>query len=172
MEKDFVENYNQLSTHKWKVLIKRAKSFEFFAKKFTTPDVQLPKVSQPTPFRNLPLTGDHLEYGDFSVSFIVDEDLNNYREILSWIRDIGRSRTSTQYKDLKEKNKSFEDNGIYSEISIFSMTNTGNPNKVITFSKAFPIFIKGLDFDIDVDTTHISELTVSFAYSEFEIEDA
>lgn len=170
MEKSEILNYNMLQGHKFKILIKRAKNFEYFCKRIAFPGASLDPVNQPTPFKSIPFYGDHLNYDKLAINFAVDEDMNNYYEIKKWMSDLSNNRTFEQFKSLKEKNKNYEDNGIFSEISIIMLKNSGNPNKIITFSRCFPINLSGFDFDIDASTTENRYAVAHFDFNDYEIE--
>ena len=52
----------------------------------------MPSIDVSSPFRSLPIIpGGGVSFGDFTVRFIVDEDLKNYYSIHSWMRDNGNA---------------------------------------------------------------------------------
>jgi hypothetical protein len=171
MSEKIVNNYNMLQGHKYKLSIKRAKNFEYFCKQIAFPGVSLTPTNQPTPFKNIPQYGDHIEYDNLAIKFAIDEDMNNYFEIKNWLCDLSNNKSFNQFKELKDKNKSYEDNGVYSEISLMILKNSGNTNKIITFNRAFPINLSGFDFDIDVDSTEVRTAIAHFSFVDYQIED-
>ena len=58
---------------------------------FTVQTMMLPDVTSDgalVPFRslNVAMAGDKLNYGSFEVSYLIDEDLLNYKEIYDWMK--------------------------------------------------------------------------------------
>lgn len=170
MEKSEVLNYNMLLGNKFKFLIKRAKNFEYFCKKIQFPGISLNPTSQPTPFKNIPLYGDKIEYEQLSINFMIDEDMNNYFEIKNWLSDLGNNKSYQQFKSLKDKTGNYEDNAVFSEISLITLKNSNNPNKTITFSRCFPISLSGFDFDIEATTTEPRYAVARFAFTDYTTE--
>ena len=39
----------------------------------------------PTPFKEIPVQGDHLTFDNLEITFLVDEKLENYRELHQWL---------------------------------------------------------------------------------------
>ena len=45
------------------------------------PEMTLGVAEQPTPFKDIPVPGDKIQFGDLQLRFLVDEDLENFMEI-------------------------------------------------------------------------------------------
>ena len=50
---------------------------------------------------DIPVPGDKLCFGDLEITFLVDENLENYREIHGWMYGIGFPKEETIYRLLK-----------------------------------------------------------------------
>ena len=61
------------------------------------PDISLGESVIPTPFKDIPIQGTSLTYGNLDITFIVDEELDNYREI----RRMEREKEEAKRKLLK-----------------------------------------------------------------------
>ena len=125
---------------------------EFTVQTMILPDITVTGVPYATPSRNITMAADKIEYGSFEVSFLVDEDLTNYKEIHDWLYGQVDLQTA-QFRDIT--------------LSILSSAN--NVNKEIKFVDAHPITLSALPFDIT--TTDVEYLTavVSFEYNYFQI---
>ena len=53
----------------------------------------------PTPFKPIPVMGTNLTFSNLSVTFIVDEFLENYRELHDWLTAIGFPKSRKQFRD-------------------------------------------------------------------------
>ena len=74
---------------------------EFFCQTANIPGITLGTADVETSLKSIPFPGDKLTYGDLNVSFLVDENLNNYKEIHDWIIALGFPQNHTQFADLQ-----------------------------------------------------------------------
>ena len=73
---------------------------EFFATQVNIPGISLGVANQPTPLKDLPNPGDKLTYNPLELTFLVDENLENYREIHGWMYGLGFPAARTQFANL------------------------------------------------------------------------
>ena len=91
-------NINHLNVVGFEVNIARLPNVEFFCQRVNVPGVILGETVEASPFMNTPLEGDTLSYEALSISFILDEDIQNYMEIYNWLTAIGFPRDAvSQY---------------------------------------------------------------------------
>ena len=62
---------------------------EFFIQSANIPGISLGETSMPTPLKDIPMPGDKVSYQTLDVSFLVDENLNNYKELHDWLIGLG-----------------------------------------------------------------------------------
>ena len=55
---------------------------------------------QPSYLKDVDVPGDKLSYGDFSLRFLVDENLENYMAIHNWLTGLAYPETAEQFKNL------------------------------------------------------------------------
>ena len=84
------QNLNFLSPINFKFMLKRAPHVNFFIQKINIPGLSLPTIDVSNPLIKVPYAGDHLNYEELNISFKVDEDLQNYMEINTWLKSIGK----------------------------------------------------------------------------------
>ena len=126
---------------------------------FTVQSMTLPDVSTegaPLPFRqiNVAMAADKITFGAFEVSYLIDEDLLNYKEIFDWIKsNVETNHTATNHTR---------------DLTLTVMNSANNVTKQIKFVDAYPTTISSLPFDIT--TTDVEYLTAiaSFSYSYYE----
>ena len=70
---------------------------EFFTTAANLPGISLGDAEQATPFKDIPIMGDKLTYDNLSVTFIVDEFLENYFSLHEWMTAIGFPKTRAQF---------------------------------------------------------------------------
>lgn len=156
---------NYLSPTSFFVSIDRLPNVEFFTQKVTIPDVSGNPQQLNSPLGILYDTPSQLIYSDLDVSFIVDEDMKNYLEILNWMEGMGAPENQTQYKNLKESER-----GTRSDITIVLNNNHKNPNIKFNFKDCFPISISSVPLDITATDTNYVEATVAFRYTNFTVD--
>ena len=53
---------------------------------------------QPSYLKDIDVPGDKLQYGEFSLRFLVDENMENYMSIHNWLTGLGYPETTEQFK--------------------------------------------------------------------------
>ena len=139
-------NLNQLNVVSFDVSFSRLPAVQYFCQRISLPTVVLGETNEPSPFLNLPLEGDTLTYEALSLSFIVDEDLQNYISIYEWMTALGFPREYGQFAVLKEPSTG-STTTKYSDLTIVLHTNKSNPNYRIRFTDCFPTSISSIQFD-------------------------
>jgi hypothetical protein len=161
-------NPNFLSPLNFKFSIKRAPHVNFFVQKVNLPAISLPTIDSPTPFVKIPQPGEHLDYADLTLSFRVDENLQNYLEIHNWIRALGKPKDFSEYKALAQ-NPNYTGDGLRSDLTLMILSSAKNPNYEIVFTDAYPYDISELTFDTTKSDVEFIEATATFKYILFEI---
>jgi hypothetical protein len=160
-------NKNFLSPLNFKFVMKRAPYVNFFVQKVTIPGVALASVTTPNPLLRIPEPGDQLDFEELSISFRVDEDLNNYLEIQNWLRAIGK-QSFEQYSAIS-RIPSYVGDSIKSVISLTVLSSAKRPNYEITFEDAFPTRISSIEFDTSREDIEYIEADASFRFTKYEI---
>ena len=143
-------NLNQFNAVSFEVNISRLPNVEFFCQRIAIPSVVLGEAFQPMPFMNLPVEGDTLSFEAMNISFILDEDMQNYLEIYSWLTALGFPRDYEQFKTLKPASEASEYASMFSDMDIMLQTNKSNPNYKVTFNDVFPTSLSSVQFDTSV----------------------
>ena len=73
--------FDYASPTQFKFSILKLPKVEYFCTAVNIPGVGLGTDEQATPLKVIPTPGTVLTYGDLEMSFLVDENLENYREI-------------------------------------------------------------------------------------------
>jgi len=158
---------NFLSPLNFKFQLKRAPNLNFFVQKVNIPGLSLPNIDVNNPLIRTPYSGDHLLFDELSITYKVDENLDNYMEIHNWIRALGKP-SFQEYKNLKTK-LAYTGESLCSDISITILTSYKNPNYEILFTDAFPISLNGVDFNTINEDINYVETTATFKYTTYTI---
>lgn len=162
---------------------------EFFCTSVNIPGITLGETSQPTPLKDIPIPGDKLTYSALDVSFLVDENLENYREIHGWLTGLGFPRNHTQFETLVNAGKDrfptsnataknrdagrVEDQGYdvgayYSDAILTILSSKNNPVLEVRFRDLYPTSLSGLSYDQQAGDTSYLTGDVSFSYNIYE----
>jgi len=161
-------NRNFLSPLNFSFQIKRAPNVNFFLQKVNIPSITIPKIDIPTPFVPIPSPFTHLTYGEFSITFKVDEDFQNYLEIHNWIRSLGFPDNPGEYLAI-EQNPEYTGAGLTSDISLIALNSAKNPNYEITFRNAFPTRLSDVNFDATLSDVQFVTAEAQFTYFMYDI---
>ena len=167
-----ITNRNFLSPVGFKFALKRSPKTAFFCNQANIPDITLGIAEQPTYFKDIPIPGDKIDFGDLNLRFLVDEDLGNYMEIQNWIRGLGFPETLKQFDKLEEQDylfgaARFSNRGdqIYSDGTLQILSSNLVPKFQVVFDDLFPYSLSTLSFDAtDTDVEYFTA-DVSFKYT-------
>ncbi len=163
-------NQNFLSPLGFKFLIKKTPNTNYFVQNANIPAVATGDLLEPTPFIAVPVPGDHLTYGSLSLSFRVDEDMQNYRELYSWITGIGFPESYEQYRTELEENADIRiPTSMYSDATLIVLNSNMNPNIEITFKDLYPVNLGDVQFDTTQTDIEYVLCTCDFRFRSFEI---
>lgn len=156
---------NYLSPVSFVISVERLPNVEFFTQKATIPGLSMAPTQQPSPLKTLYNTPDRLEYDALDLSFIVDESMGNYKEVLNWMEGMGNPVSTDQFKALKESQQ-----GIYSDITLLIQNSNRNPNLRFTFKECFPIALSPISLDVTQQDVFYPECSVTFRHNGFTLE--
>lgn len=156
-----IENRNFLSPSGFKFILSRNRKVDFFSTSVNIPGINLGVAVQSNYFRDIPIPGDKISFDDFSLDFILDENLENYLEIQEWIRGFGFPEYPEQYSELLNndkinKGKQNASSGQSDGLLIIYNSNFV-PNIEIKFKGLFPVSLSEINFDSS--DTQVSYLT-------------
>ena len=144
----------------------------FFSNKAKIPGLTLGIANQGTPFKRIDVPGDVIEYDDFILSFIVDENLENYMAIHNWITGLGFPENFDQYKNLVTNDDGIGDEKLqFSDGSLAILNSNYREVAQIRFKDLFPYYITSIDFDSTVNDIQYFTAEVSFKYTVYSIVD-
>ena len=161
---------------------------EFFVQSANIPGISLGSAQQNTPLIDVPLPGDKVTFNSLDISFLVDENLNNFKEIHDWILGLGFPDNHTQFQNLQSAGSDrfpgstrstaatgtntpqpLNEGGIYSD-AILTVLNSKNIAKTeIRFKNVYPTSLGGLNYDVRLTDVDYISATVSFNYTSYEI---
>lgn len=161
--KEQPRNRNFLNPIGYLLKLEKFDGVDFFCQSANVPDVNMPTIDVASPFRNLPIVpGGGVNFGDFTVRFIVDEDLINYNSIHKWMRDNGNADQMQRITDELD---------IYTNAQLHIATSQYNPAFVVEFRDIFPVSLSNLQFDATITDVEYITAEVTFKHQQFFLRD-
>ena len=180
-----------VSPTQFKFNIHQLPKVEFFCTAANVPAINLGEAIFPTPYKQIPVMGDTLTYDNLSISFIVDENLENYIELHEWLTAIGFPKDREQFTTFRSSTAdspvitqgvsddrglttgssqlSTSARGMFGDAILTILTNKNNPVVEVRFQDLFPVALGALDFtQVATDVEYIS-VTADFSYKIYEI---
>ena len=164
---DLTTNINYLQPTSYKLVLDRENypNLEFFAQSVNHPGVGINATE--VPFRKIggvPFAGNTLSFGTLSVNIILDEDMNAYNEMLSWVRRLvdepsvrATERTSTRIPH-------------YADITLSILSSHNNTTKKIRYYECVPTGIGDISFGSTFSGTEFVTFPATFRFTYFELE--
>ena len=176
------------SPTQFKFQITKLPKVEYFCTSVNLPALALSEVRQPTPFVDVPLPGTTLTYSPLNMTFLVDENLENFQEIHGWLRGLGFPESYTEYADGlaagsdrapssggavssepgKVKFGAPSQAAFFSDATLIILTSKNNPIKEIRFRDVYPTNIGELQYDQQAADVQYLTATVSFNYNRYD----
>ena len=172
-------NRNYLSPTGFYFTVNRAPLVGYFGTQVNVPGLDLSVATQPNFLRDIPRPGEKIEFGDLTLTFLVDEDLVNYMEIQKWMRGLGFPESLDQIYDwqTEEKPQNYPANyrdeadlNLFSDGTLLIYNSVDNPNFKVIFQNLFPNSLSPLQFDSKVTDVQYLSATVTFKYTIYNIE--
>ena len=161
---------------------------EFFIQSVNLPGISLGSATVPTPLYDYPVPGDKIVYQSLDISFLVDENLNNYKELHDWMTGLGFPKSHKQFADLQatgadkfpgstkgsvvagvEIPTPLSEGGIYSDATLTILNSKNIAKTEIRFQNVFPTVIGSLSYDVKQADVDYIQTQASFSYMNYEI---
>ncbi len=165
-----IGNRNFLSPVGFKFTLSKNPKIAFFCNTARIPEINLGTAIQPSYLKDVDVPGDKLTYGDFSLTFLVDENMQNYMAVHNWMTGLGFPETTQQFKDLttdedgvRELNRQFSDGSLHILNSNFRDV------AIVKFKDLFPISLTSLDFEASDTDINYFTAEVTFKYTVYNV---
>lgn len=169
-----INQINFLSPTGFRLEIEKIPFTTFFAQKCDIPVVDMHLAEIHTPMLDYNLPGNKLKFGNFTMSVIVDENMENYNEIIKWLYGINNPESldnNREYSFLEQYRLMYSGKSLYktlfSDGILHILTNNNNENISIQFYDMFPMSVSKITMQSTVDEVRYVTFDVKFNYSHF-----
>jgi len=165
-----INNRNFLSPVGFKFTLSKEPKVSFFCNSAKIPEINLGTAIQPSYLKDLDVPGDKLTYGDFSLRFLVDENMENYMAIHNWLTGLGYPETTQDFKDLITDVDGVADfKKQFSDGSLHILNSNFKDVAIVKFKDLFPTYLTSLEFEASDTDVNYFTAEVSFKYTVYNI---
>ena len=175
------------SPTQFRFLINQLPKVQYFTTEANIPGISIGDGVMNTPLKDIPLLGDKLTYDDLTITFIVDENLENYIEMHTWLTSIGFPKNRSQFSDFRSSTSNVatatrgesKDIGdvrattpelaMTSDAVMTILTNKNNPVVECRFADVFPTSLTSLTYSQNQTDVEYLTASVTFKYKIYEI---
>ena len=170
-----IQNRNFLSPVGFKFTLAKYPKVAFFSNSARIPELSLGTAIQPSYLKDIDVPGEKLTYGDLTIRFLVDENMQNYMAMHNWLKGIGFPETPQQFAD-----QTTDKDGIRDPLEVFSAGSLHILNSnfqdvaIVKFNDLFPVALTSLEFDAtETDINYFTaEATMRYTvYNIFDTDD-
>jgi len=173
------------SPTQFKFSIIKLPKVEYFCTSVNIPGVNLGETTQATPLKKIPVPGDTLTYEPLQMTFLVDENLENFQEIHGWLVGLGFPRDNREFRNLlssgndrfptrntsnvsteagKTKYAAADAGPTLSDATLTVLSSKNNAQVEIRFRDMYPTGLTGLQYNQQAADVDYLTATVSFSY--------
>ena len=161
---------------------------EFFVQTVNLPGISLGSATVPTPLYDYPVPGDKITYQSLDISFLVDENLNNYKELHDWLSGLGFGKNHQQFADMRATGTDrfpgtvastaasgtatpgpIPEGSIYSDATLTILNSKNIAKTEIRFQNVFPTSIGSLSYNVQAADVDYLKAEASFSYINYDI---
>ena len=167
-----IANRNFLAPVGFKFSLSKFPKVDFFCNSARIPEITLGTAIQPSYLKEIDIPGEKLIYGDLSIRFLVDEQLENYVAVHNWLTGLGFPETPQQFID-----KTTDSDGIrdleeqYCDGGLHILNSNLRDVAIVKFQNLFPVSLTSLNFDATETDINYFTASASFRYTVYNITD-
>lgn len=159
-------NRSFLSNNKFDFVLNRIPNFTFLVQSVNLPGISLGFTEIPTQATFVRVPGTIVNFSQVTLSFIIDEGMNSWHEIYSWMTRLGNPETSAKHIGFSDSPGG--DNYVTSDATLLVKTNSNNPSWKVEFYDMFPIDLGEINFNT-TETQEFVTSTATFTYSHYKL---
>ena len=135
-------NLDFASPSQFRFNLLKTPNVEFFVTSVNIPGISFTgDATMNTRFKTLAFMGDTLDFADLELTFLVNEDLSNYREMFDWMVGIGFPQSTQQFETATAAEAGLKPNtgtlvdpsSMQSDATLTILTNKNNPTLRVNF---------------------------------------
>ena len=165
-----IQNRNFLSGVAFKFNLAKFPKVDFFSNSARIPELSLELAQQASYLKNIDVPGERLTYGDFTLRFLVDENMENYISVYNWLTGLGFPETTKEFADLiKDKDGQRDAKEAFCDGTLRILNSNYREVAKVKFIDLFPTSLTSLDFDATNTDVQYFTAEATFKYTLYKI---
>ena len=165
-----IQNRNFLSGVAFKFNLAKFPKVDFFSNSAIIPVLNLELAQQASYLKNIAVPGERLTYGDFTLRFLVDENMENYKSVYDWLTGLGFPETTKEYADIiKDSDGQRDPKEAFCDGTLRILNSNYREVAKVKFSDLFPISLTSLDFDATNTDVQFFTAEATFKYTLYKL---
>ena len=165
-----IQNRNFLSGVAFKFNLAKFPKVDFFSNSARIPELNLELTTQPSYLKTIDVPGERLTYGDFTLRFLVDENMENYISVYNWLTGLGFPETTKEFADLiKDKDGQRDAKEAFCDGTLRILNSNYREVAQVKFNDLFPTSLTSLDFDATNTDVQYFTAEATFKYTLYKI---
>jgi len=165
-----IENRNFLSSVAFKFNLAKYPKVDFFSNSAIIPQLTLATATQPTYLKDIDVPGEKLTFGDFTLKFLVDENMENYLAVYNWLVGLGFPETTKQFKDITTDSADQRDlTEAFCDGTLRILNSNYREISRVKFKDLFPVSLTSLDFDATTSDVQYFTAQATFKYTIYDL---
>lgn len=157
------QNTNPLQPTKFLLTFARIPNTQFFCQEVNIPGVSLGEVDRVTPFLDMFSPGTKLTYEPLDVEFIVDAQLQSWKDIYNWFTSIA----DPDGFEGRRISREVQNNTNFSDATLTVLSALNNPVVRIEYLNCFPLTLSDIRFDTKSSADNIITCRATFRYQSY-----
>jgi hypothetical protein len=157
------QNTNLLQPTKFLLSFDRIRTTQYFCQSVNLPGVSLGEVNRATPFLDMFSPGTKLTYSPLNVEFLVDEELQSWKNIYDWFLSIA----DPDGFEKRDGSKELQTIKHFSDATLTILTGLNNPILRVQYTNLFPLSINDIQFNTTQSADTIITATATFRYQSY-----
>ena len=165
-----IQNRNFLSGVAFKFNLAKFPKVDFFSNSARIPELNLELTRQPSYLKTIDVPGERLTYGDLTLRFLVDENMENYLAVYNWLTGLGFPETTKEFADLiKDKDGQRDPKEAFCDGTLRILNSNYREVAKVKFNDLFPTSLTSLDFDATNTDVQYFTAEATFKYTIYNI---
>ena len=165
-----IANRNFLSGVGFKFNLTKFPKVDFFSNSARIPELNLELTQQASYLKNIDVPGERLGFGDFTLRFLVDENMENYISIYTWLRGLRFPESTKQIRDITtEVDGQRDPKEAFCDGTLRILNSNYREVAKVQFNDLFPISLTSLDFDATNTDVQFFTAEATFKYTLYKL---
>ena len=165
-----IANRNFLSGVAFKFNLAKFPKVDFFSNSARIPELNLELATQASYLKNIDVPGERLTFGDFTLRFLVDENMENYKSVYDWLTGLGFPETTKEYADIiKDSDGQRDPKEAFCDGTLRILNSNYREVAKVKFSDLFAVSLTSLDFDATNTDVQYFTAEATFKYTVYKI---